>query len=161
MWIQFTFDAHRVNMNSICIRTGSSVKRPIGCVSLAVSFSGFHLSRSLICCTDWTVMLISNLLWGICSSLDSRLLATAVKVSKSCHESTTKPLILNSPILFQDNTAIILHCMFQFLIISDRCDMWTAISQNDWLTHSQTHNYCKALGLHWAIITVHQIQCTQ
>ena len=81
-------------------------------VPLAVSFSGFYSGCRLICCTDWTVMLISSLLWGICSSLDSGLLATAVKVSKSCHNSTIKLLIQNSPISFQDNTALSLHCKF-------------------------------------------------
>ena len=29
MWIEFAFDAHRVNANSIRIQTGSSVKRPL------------------------------------------------------------------------------------------------------------------------------------
>ena len=74
----------------------------------------------IFCCTDSTVMLISSLLWGICSSLDSGLLATAVEVSKSCHNSTIKLLIKNPSILFQDNTVISLHCTFQALIFSDR-----------------------------------------
>ena len=109
------------------------------CVALAVSFSGFHSSRHLICCTDWTVMLISSLLWGICSSLDSGLLATAVKVSKSRHNSTIKSLIQNSPILFQDKIALSLHCTFQPLVFSDCWENVNSISQNDTLTHSLTH----------------------
>ena len=44
------------------------------------------------------------MLWGVCSSqsLDSGLVATAVEVSKSLHNLTTKPLIQNLLILFQD-----------------------------------------------------------
>ena len=85
-------------------------------------------------------MFISSLLWGICSSLDSGLLATAVEVSKSRHNSTIKLLIQNSPISFQDNTALSLHCTFQALIFSTRGDMRTAISRNDSLSHKQTHD---------------------
>ena len=78
----------------------------------AVTFSGFHSGCRLICCIDWTVMLIGSLLWGICSSLNSGFLATAVEVSKSCHNSTIKLLIQNPPISFQDNTVLSLHCKF-------------------------------------------------
>ena len=69
----------------------------LSCVALAILFSGFQSGCPLI--EHWTVMLISSLLWEIFSSLDSGLLATAVKMSKSCHNSKTKPLIQNSPIL--------------------------------------------------------------
>ena len=78
------------------------------------------------------------LLWEICYLLDSKLLTTAIKVSKSHHNSTTKPLIQNSPILFQDNTVLSLHCTFQSLIFSDHRDVWTAISWNNSLTHKHT-----------------------
>ena len=113
-------------------------RQNLGCVALAVSFSGFHFGRHLICCTDWTVMLISSLLWGICSSLDSGLLATAVEVSKSCHNSTIKLLIQNPPISFQDNTAISLHCKFQALIFSDHGENANSYLA-EWLTHTHTH----------------------
>ena len=116
-------------------------RQNLGRVALAVSFSGFHSGRCPICCTVWTVMLISSLLWGICSSLDSGLLATAVKVSKSCHNSTIKLLIQNPQMSFQDNTAI---SSFQSLIFSDCQDMRTAILQNDTQTHD---DYCIPLGL--------------
>ena len=66
---------------SIACGAGYAEVGNLCCVALAVSFSGFHSSRCLICCTHWTVMLISSLLWQICSSLDSGLLATAVEVS--------------------------------------------------------------------------------
>ena len=108
----------------------------LDCVALAVSFSGFHSGRRLICCTDWTVMLISSLLWEICSSLDSGLLETAVKVSKSCHNSIIKSLIQNSPNLFQDNIALSLHCTFQSLMFSDCRENVNSILQNDTLTHT-------------------------
>ena len=88
----------------------------------------------IFCCTDSTVMLISSLLWGICSSLDSGLLATAVEVSKSCHNSTIKLLIKNPSILFQDNTVISLHCTFQALIFSDRGE-----NANNYLAEWHTH----------------------
>ena len=112
----------------------------LGCVALAVSFSGFHSSRHLICCTDWTVMLINSLLWGICSLLDSGLLATAVKVSKSLHNSTIKSLIQNSPILFQDNIALSLHCTFQSLMFSDCRENANSILWK-WHTHSHTSTH--------------------
>ena len=62
-------------------------------VALEVSFSGFHSGRHLSCSTDWIVMLISRLLWGICSSLDSGLPEAAIKVGKS-HQVTYKALNL-------------------------------------------------------------------
>ena len=130
----------------------------LGCVALALSFSGFHSGRRLICCTAWTVMLISSLLWRICSSLDSGLLATVVTVSKSCHNSTTKPLIQNSPILFQDNTAVSLHCTFQFLIFIDCRDMQNNYL-TEWHTHTHTHTHmtttvCLWGSAHWDITTI-------
>ena len=93
---------------------------------------------------------LSSLLWRTFSSLDSGLLATTIEVSISLHNSTAKPLIQNSPIQFQNNTA---HCTFQSLILSNRGDMRTAISWNDSLTHSLTHkhtpdDYHIPLGLH-------------
>ena len=88
-------------------------RQNVGCVALAVSISKFHLSHRLICCTDWTVMLISSLLWDIYSSLDSGLLATAIKVSISCHNSAIKLLIQNSLILFHHDIVLSLHCTFQ------------------------------------------------
>ena len=72
--------------------------------------------------------------------LDSGLLATAVKVSKSCHNSTIKSLIQNSPILFQDNIAISLHCTFQPLMFSDCRENANSISRIDTLTHTHTHD---------------------
>ena len=113
-------------------------RQNLGCVALAVSFSGFHSSRRLNCCTDWTVMLISSLLWGICSSLDSGLLATAIEVSKSRHNSTTKLLIQNPPISFQDNAVLSLHSTFQSLIFSDGGENPNSYLM-EWPTHSLTH----------------------
>ena len=117
-------------------------RQNLGCVALAVSFSGFHSSRRLNCCTDWTVMLINSLLWGICSSLDSGLLATAVEVSKSRHNSTIKLLIQNSPISFQDNTALSLHCKFYALIFSDRGENANSYLA-EWLAHALTHTHTR------------------
>ena len=107
----------------------------LGCVALALSFFGFHSGRCLNCYIDWTVMLISSLLWEICSSLDSGLLATAVEVSKSCHNLTIKLLIQNSPFKFQDDTALSLHCKFQGLIFSDRGENVNSCLA-DWHTHT-------------------------
>ena len=53
----------------------------LGYVTFAVLFSGFRSGRRLICCTDWTVMLKSSLLWAAWSSLNCLLLATVVEVS--------------------------------------------------------------------------------
>ena len=55
----------------------------LGRVALAVSLSEFHSGCHLVCCTDWTVMLKSSLLWVAWSSLDCLLLATVVEVSIS------------------------------------------------------------------------------
>ena len=63
----------------------------LGCIALAISFSGFHSGRRLTCCTDGTVMLTSSLLWVNWSLLVSGLLETVVKVSKPHHNSWTKP----------------------------------------------------------------------
>ena len=95
--------------------------------------------------------------------LDSGLLATAVKVSKSCHNSTIKSLIQNSPILFQDNITISLHCTFQSLMFSNGGENANSISRNDTLTHSHTHthnDYCMPPvgSAHRGIINVHE-QC--
>ena len=86
-------------------------------------------------------MLISSLLWGMYSPLDTGLLATAIKVSKSRHNSTTKSLIQHSPILFQDNIALSLHCTFQSLMFSDGREIANSISRNDTLTRSLTHTH--------------------
>ena len=51
------------------------------------------------------------------------------------HNLTTKPLIQNLPILFQDNTAVSLHCTFQSLIFINCGDM-----RNNYLTESHTHS---------------------
>ena len=55
---------------------------------------------------------------GDCSSLDSRLLATAIEVSKTHHNLTINQ---NSPIiiLFQHDIALSLHYMFHLLIFSN------------------------------------------
>ena len=74
----------------------------------------------------------------ICSSLDSGLLATAVEVSKLCHNSTIKPLIQNSPISFQDNTALSLHCKFWALIFGDHGENANNYLA-EWLTHLLTY----------------------
>ena len=88
----------------------------------------------------------ASLLWGICSLLDSGLLATAVKVSKSCHNSTIKLLIQNPSISFQDNTAISLHCKFQALIFSDHGENANSYLA-EWLTHTHKRWLPYASGL--------------
>ena len=77
-------------------------------------------------------MLISSLLWGICSSLDSGLLATAVEVSKSCHNLTIKLLIQNPPISFQDFKLAMHTSVFNFQRLQ------TALSWNDTQTDKTT-----------------------
>ena len=116
---------------------------------LAVTFSGYHSGCHLICCIDWTVMLNSSLLWGICSSLDSGLLASTVEVSKSCHNSTIKLLIQNPPISLQDNTVLSLHCKFQALIFSDRGENANSYLA-EWLTYSLTHLLTNTRRLQYA-----------
>ena len=73
----------------LCLQVGKNQA-----VALSVSFSKFQSVCCLICCTDRSVKLISSLLQGNCSLLDSRWLATVVEVSKSClNNSTLKSLI--------------------------------------------------------------------
>ena len=72
------------------------------------------------------------------SSNDSGQWKSAVKVSKSRHNSTTKLLIQNPPISFQDNTALSLHSTFQSLIFSygwENANSYLA----EWQTHLLTH----------------------
>ena len=130
--------------------------------ALAVLFSGFHSV------TVWFVVHLNfhvdkQPVMGICSSLmDTALLAIAVKVSKSRNNSTTKPLIQNSPILVQDNTVLSLHCTFQSLIFNDCGDMWNSYL-TEWLTHLQTHTMttiCLWGSAHWGI-TTRQSQCSK
>ena len=47
MWIEFTFDAHQVNVNSIRIQTESSVKRPYNACVLYVNQTVHTFSSSL------------------------------------------------------------------------------------------------------------------
>ena len=85
------------------------------------SFGSLVLLRSL---ANWLYRLNCHVdkkpVVGVCSSLDSGLLSMVIKVSKSHHNSTIKPLIQNSPILFQDNIALSFYCTFQSLIFSNR-----------------------------------------
>ena len=62
--------------NHPCLPVYELRQARLGCVALAVSFSGFHSVCFLICCTDQTVILNSSLLWVAWSSLNSVLLAT-------------------------------------------------------------------------------------
>ena len=116
----------------------------LGCVSF-FSFSGFHISRHLIYCTDWTVMLISGLVVGNLF-FEFWIAGNSRWGEQSRHNSTIKLLIQNSPISFQDNTAISLHCTFQSLIFGNRWDIRTTISQNEILTNTH-NNYCMPPGL--------------
>ena len=50
----------RLQLHAVC-----GVRQSLDCVALAVSLSGFYYSHHLICCTNWTVMSISSLLWGM------------------------------------------------------------------------------------------------
>ena len=69
--------------NCLCLQVYELRQARLGCVALAVAFSGFHSCHRLICCTDRTVMLRSSLLWATWSSLDCLLLATVIEVSVS------------------------------------------------------------------------------
>ena len=57
------------------------------------------------------------------------------------HNSTIKSLIQNSPILFQDNIALSLHCTFQSLMFSDCGENANSISRNDTHTHTRRLPY--------------------
>ena len=79
--VNTTFDNEHMHavQNHLCLPVHQLTKL----CSFAVSFSGFHSGRCLICCTDQTVMLKSSLLWAAWSSLDSALMATVIKASNS------------------------------------------------------------------------------
>ena len=47
MWIEFAFNAHRVNANSIRIQTGSSVKSPLFLPAAASTATSVQLSLSV------------------------------------------------------------------------------------------------------------------
>ena len=51
MWIQFAFDAHRVNANSIRIQTESSVKGPLGLLDVLLKIEPFVGVYTIRLCT--------------------------------------------------------------------------------------------------------------
>ena len=109
-----------------------------GCKALMCLFSRFHWGCRLSCSIGGSFKEKGSSLWTAYSSLDSGLPTMAVKVSKSRNNSITKPLVQNSPISFEDNIALSLHCTFQSLIFSgceDTRDSFLA----EWLTNSLTH----------------------
>ena len=97
-------------------------------------------------------MLIRYLLWEFVLCWILYCWQSAVQVSKLCHNLTLKPLIQNSPILFQDIIALSLHCMFQPLVFSNRGENANNYLA-EWHTHTHTHththdDYCMPPGLH-------------
>ena len=92
----------------------------------------------------------------ICSSLDSGLLGTAVQVSKSHHNSTIKPLIQSSPILFPDDK-LALHVSVLNFQQSLLCMRYAKIYFAKWLAYKHTMSTVRLWGsANWGInILVH------
>ena len=109
-------------------------RQNLGCVALAVSFPGFHPGRRLICCTDWTVMLIRCLLWEFVLRWTLDCCQPAVKVSKSRHNSRTKLQNQTSTIEIQVNTETYVLCMFQRLVSSEPWDFRPSHRMTNWQT---------------------------
>ena len=105
------------------------------------------LLHRLNCHVDKQPVLRDLFFAGLCTAGNSRQ-----GVGKSRHNSTTKPLIQNSSILFQDSSVLSLHCTFQSLTFSDCGDMRNSYLA-EWLTN--THGDYRG-SAHRGITTIQQ-----
>ena len=123
-----------------------------GCVAFAVSFSGFHLGCHPICCTDWTIMMISSPLCRICSSLDSAALATDSELSKSDFKLVNnKALNLKSVQYFFKGIACIAKWDSALNLQALRRNMTRKYRQMDEQTQMMT-TVCLQSSTHWDTI---------
>ena len=98
----------------------------------------FLRSRRAICSTDRTYKLPGSHVWAVLSSDKSRSPATAIKVSKSRHNSRTNLRTKVLSMQIRANIDISLHCLFQRLVFSERREMLVTDRQTDGQTDRQT-----------------------
>ena len=91
----------------------------------------FLRSRRAICSTDWTYKLPGSHVWAVLSSKKSRSPATAIKVSKSHHNSRTNLWTKVLSMQIRANIDISLYCLFQRLVFSERREMLVTDRQTD------------------------------
>ena len=143
---------------SNAVYTRSGVSKNSSCRPSCESWLRHACSRrfaQVVVCPLVQIQVGKQLFWAACLSTDSGQRKTVVKVSKSRHNSTIKSLIQNSPILFQDNIALSLHCTFQSLMFSDHGENANSISRNDTLTHTHTTTtVCLRGSAHRGIIII-------
>ena len=83
----------------------------------------FLRSRRAICSTDRTYKLPGSHVWAVLSSEKSRSPATAIKVSKSRHNSRTNLRTKVLSMQIRANIDISLYYLFQRLVFSERREM--------------------------------------
>ena len=91
----------------------------------------FFRSHRAICSTDRTYKLPGSHVWAVLSSEKSRSPATAIKVSKSRHNSRTKLRTKVLSMQIRANIDISLYCLFQRLVFSERREMLVIDRQTD------------------------------
>ena len=113
------------------------------------SLAQFLRSRRAICSTDRTYKLPGSHVWAVLSLEKSRSPATAIKASKSRHNSRTNLRTKVLSMQIRANIDISLYCLFQRLVFSERREMLVTDGQTarlqyaSWLrlgimTHKQT-----------------------
>ena len=91
----------------------------------------FLRSRRAICSTDRTYKLPGSHVWAVLSSEKSRSPATAIKVSKSRHNSRTNLRTKVLSMQIRANIEISLYCLFQCLVFSERREMLVTDRRTD------------------------------
>ena len=112
----------------------------------------FLRSPRAICSTDRTYKLPGSHVWAVLSSEKSRSPATAIKVSKSRHNSRTNLRTKVLSMQIRANIDISLYCLFQRLLFSERREMLVT----DGRTDGQTATTTVCLGSSALGITRHQ-----
>ena len=101
----------------------------------------FLRSRRAICSTDRTYKLPGSHVWAVLYSEKCRSPATAIKVSKSRHNSRTN---LRTKVLWMQiraNIDISLYCLFQRLVFSERREMLVTDRRTDGRTDGRTNSH--------------------
>ena len=88
-------------------------------------------SRRAICSSDRTYKLPGSHVWAVLSSEKSRSPATAIKVSKSRHNSRTNLRTKVLSMQIRANIDISLYCLFQRLVFSERREMLVTDRRTD------------------------------
>ena len=124
-------------MNQQQYQHASEIAVGFAIIALA-SLAQFLRSRRAICSTDRTYTLPGSHVWAVLSSEKSRSPATAIKVSKSRHNSRTNLRTKVLSMQIRANIDISLYCLFQLLVFSERREMLVTDRQTDRQTDRRT-----------------------